>query len=134
MNLSNIIFWCGLAQFSILIASSLVPFRLDWKKELGCLSTLHRQMYWVYGGYIVLNIIAFGTISVLNSVEIANGTWLGKSFCVYVSIFWLIRVLLQGVFDVEEHLTTWWLSLGYNVLTLLFCTLTLSYIYVAFVS
>ena len=85
---ATIIHACGLAQFGILIASSLVPFRLDWKKELGCLSKLHRQMYWVYGGYVVLNIIAFGLISVFNAAEIASGTPLGRSFCVYVSVFW----------------------------------------------
>jgi hypothetical protein len=45
------IFLCGLAQFCILFASSLVPFRLNWKEELRCLSPFHRQMYWVYGGY-----------------------------------------------------------------------------------
>jgi hypothetical protein len=128
---ATIIHACGLAQFGILIASSLVPFRLDWKKELGCLSKLHRQMYWVYGGYVVLNIIAFGLISAFNAAEIASGTPLGRAFCVYVSVFWGLRVLLQGVFDVKEYLTTWWLRAGYHLLTVLFITFTCCYAYVA---
>jgi hypothetical protein len=37
-------------QLGVLIASSLVPFRLNWRQEFKALSRLHRQMYWVYGG------------------------------------------------------------------------------------
>ena len=71
--LSNLIFAAGIGQLSVLVASSLVPLRLDWKRELAGLSTLHRQMYWVYGGYVVLSIIAFGIISLVNAEELAAG-------------------------------------------------------------
>ena len=54
--LANLIFCCGIGQLSVLIASALVPIRLNWRQELGVLSRLHRQMYWVYGGYVVLSI------------------------------------------------------------------------------
>lgn len=127
LPLEKVVFFCGLAQFGILIASSLVPFRLDWKKELGCLSTLHRQMYWVYGGYVVLSIVAFGLISVFNAAEIASGTPLARSFAAYVSVFWGVRLLLQGIFDVKEHLTAWWLKAGYGILTVLFFVFAFSY-------
>ncbi len=132
MNMARIIFICGFCHFGILIASSLVPFRLDWKKELGSLSKLHRQMYWVYGGYVVLNIIAFGLISIMNSKEIATGTPLARWFCGYVAVFWGIRLALQPIFDVKEHLTTWWLKLGYHALSLLFLSFAISYATAAF--
>ena len=31
-------------------------------------------MYWVYGGYVVLSIVAFSLISVFNAVELAAGS------------------------------------------------------------
>ena len=71
--LISLIFLAGAGQLGVLIASSLVPFQLKWKTELAVLSRLHRQMYWVYGGYVVLAIIAFGLISLFNAKELASG-------------------------------------------------------------
>lgn len=117
----------GIGHFAVLLASAIVPFRLDWKKELAGLARLHRQMYWVYGGYVVLSIVAFGLITLFNVRELAAGSGLARAFCGYVAIFWGIRVGLQAVFDVKEHLTTWWLKLGYHGLTLLFLYFTVVY-------
>lgn len=117
----------GFGQFSILVASAVVPFQLDWRKELACLSRLHRQMYWVYGGYVVLSIVAFAFLSVFNSRELAGGGGLARGFCGHVAVFWGVRVSLQAVFDVREHLTAWWLRLGYHALTVLFVYLTVVY-------
>ncbi len=121
----------GIGQLCVLIASALVPFRLNWRQELASLSSLHRQMYWVYGGYVVLSIIAFGLISLLNAHELAAGSGLARGFCLYVAIFWGNRMALQTVFDVKEHLTAWWLRLGYHSLTVLFVFLTALYGYAA---
>lgn len=129
--LARLIFIAGLGQLGVLIASTLVPFRLNWRGELQCLSRLHRQMYWVYGGYIVLSIVAFAALSILNSGELARGSVLARGFCAYVAVFWGIRVGLQAVFDVKDHLTTWWLKTGYFVLTLLFAGLTVVYAWAA---
>lgn len=129
--LAKLIFICGCGQLSVLVASALVPLQLNWKQEFEKLSRLHRQMYWVYGGYIVLSIIALGTISILNSKELASGSGLARGFCVYVAIFWGVRVCLQAVFDVKEHLTSWWLKLGYHLLTVFFLSFTLIYAWAA---
>ena len=125
--LETLIMGAGVGQLGVLIASALVPFRLNWKKELSVLPKLHRQMYWVYGGYVVVAIIAFGLISLFNARELSGGTGLARGICAYISVFWGFRVLLQGVFDVKEHLTTWWLKLGYHAQTLLFVGFTLLY-------
>lgn len=117
---SHLIFVGGIGQLCVLIASAIVPFRLNWKTEFQGLRRLHRQMYWVYGGYVVLSIIAFGLISLFHAEELASGSGLARSFCLYVSVFWGIRLLLQGVLDAREYLTNWWLKLGYHALTGLF--------------
>ncbi len=126
-ELSDWIVAAGIGQLSILIASSIVPFRLNWREDLKSLPTLHRQMYWVYGGYVVLSIIAFALISILNARELASGTGLARGFCCYVALFWGIRLALQSVFDVKEHLTARWLKAGYFALTVLFAFFTVVY-------
>jgi hypothetical protein len=88
-------------------------------------------MYWVYGGYIVLSIVSFAALSIANSRELASGSALARGFCAYVAVFWGIRVVLQAVFDVKEHLSTWWLRAGYSVLTLMFAGLTAVYAWAA---
>jgi hypothetical protein len=125
--LSRLIFLAGLGQLSVLIAASLVPLRLNWKEELRGLSKLHRQMYWVYGGYVVLSITAFGLLSLFNADELAAGGGLARGVCGYVAVFWGLRLPLQAVFDVKPHLTTWWLTLGYHTLTVLFLSFTVLY-------
>jgi hypothetical protein len=132
--LSRLILLAGVGQLGVLIASALVPFRLNWRDELRGLSKLHRQMYWVYGGYVVLSIVAFGALSIFNAHELAGGSGLARGFCAYVAGFWGIRVGLQAVFDVKAHLTAWWLKIGYFVLTVLFTGFTIVYAWAAFQS
>ncbi|MDQ3332745.1 MAG: hypothetical protein M3552_19205, partial [Planctomycetota bacterium] len=86
IDLTELITAAGAAHFGILVASALVPFQLDWKKEFSPLSRLHRQMYWIYGGYVVLSIIAFGLISLFNAAELSAGGGLARGFCGYVAV------------------------------------------------
>jgi hypothetical protein len=130
-TLARLLFAAGLAQLGVLVASALVPFRLNWRKELSSLSRLHRQMYWVYGGYVVMSIVAFGFLSILNAQELAARSGLARGVCGYIAVFWGVRVVLQGVFDVKEHLSAWWLKAGYLVLTVLFATFTVVYAWAA---
>ena len=126
-SLPQLLVAAGVGQLAVLIASALVPIRLNWRDELRPLSRLHRQMYWVYGGYVVLSIVAFGLITVLNAGELAAGSGLARGFCGYVAVFWAIRLVLQAVFDVKEHLSAWWLTAGYVALTVLFFGFTIIY-------
>ena len=88
-------------------------------------------MYWVYGGYVVLSIVAFATLSIANAQELARGSGLARGFCAYVAVFWGVRVIPQAVFDVKEHLTAWWLKAGYFVLTVMFAGFTIVYAWAA---
>lgn len=132
IDLATMIRIAGGMQIGILVASSLVPFRLDWKQALGGLPRLHRQLYWIYGGYVVLAIVALGVICLLNPAELASRTLLARSVCAYIAAFWGIRVSLQAVLDVREFLTAWWLTAGYHLLTVLFLSFTVLFAWVAF--
>ncbi len=118
--LSTVIFLAGFAQLGILVASSLVPLRLNWRESLAGLPRLHRQLYWTYGGYVVIGIIANGLVAIINADALAEGSTLARCVCGYIAIFWGIRLSLQLVLDVKEHLKTWWLRAGYHTLALLF--------------
>jgi hypothetical protein len=85
----------------------------------------------VYGGYVVLSIVAFALLSIFNARELAHGSGLARGVCAYIAVFWGIRVALQGIFDAKEHLTRWWLRAGYQVLTVLFGLFTLVYAWAA---
>lgn len=130
--LPQLIRLASLGHFAILIASALVPLRLDWQRVFVALPKLHRQMYWVYGGYVVLSIIAFGVVGLLNADELARGSGLARSFCAYVSLFWIVRLCLQGVLDAKEHLTAWWLTAGYHGLTVMFLFFAVTFGWAAF--
>ena len=64
--------------------------------------------------------------------ELASGSGLARGFCSYVAVFWGVRLLLQGVLDVKEHLGTSWLKLGYGLLTVFFAYFTVVYTWAAF--
>lgn len=122
--LPTVIFVAGFAQLGVLIASSLVPLRLQWKTSLAGLPRLHRQLYWIYGGYVVLGIVGNGLVCIFNAEELAAGTRLARCVCGYIAVFWGVRLSLQTILDVTDHLTLWWLRAGYHVLTLLFASFT----------
>jgi len=114
----------GFAQLSVLIASALVPLRLNWKSELSNLPPLMRQLFWIYGGYIVLSITSLGLLCIFFSDTLANGSPLSRAICAYAATFWGIRLALQPFLHAESHLMTSWLRMGYRTLTALFGTFT----------
>jgi hypothetical protein len=124
-DLKSFIFWAGLGQLSVLIASALVPIRLEWRKRLAPLPPLIRQLFWIYGGYVVFTIISLGVICSVFSGDLAQGTPLARCLCGYAALFWGFRLALQTVLDARPFLTTGWLRAGYHTLTLLFTGFTL---------
>ena len=126
--LPQLLFAAGLIQISVLVASALVPLRLDWRSQLAPLPKLIRQLFWVYGGYTVLAILGLAVIVIVNARELAAGSLLARSVCLYLAAFWGIRLALQLVLDARPFLTAWWLWAGEAALTLLFVFLTAVYL------
>jgi hypothetical protein len=124
-TLTTLIRTAGFLQWSVLIASALVPIRLNWKEDLGVLPRLHRQLFWTYGGYIVLMIVALGLLCMTSAESLAGGTPLARGLCGFIAVFWGIRLGLQFVLDARPYLTAWWLVAGEVVLTVLFLSFTL---------
>ena len=118
----------GLIHFAILIASALTPGVLGWRRHLASLPLLLRQLFWVYGSFIVLVIVAFGTISLAHAGALASGDPLARSVSALIALFWAARLAVQWfVFDATPFLTNALLKLGYHTLTVAFVALTLIY-------
>jgi hypothetical protein len=111
----------GFLHFALLTASALTPQALDWRANLASLHPFLRRLFWVYGSFIVLVIIAFGTLTLCHSAEMAAGTPLGRSLCLFIGSFWLARLAVQlFVFDARPFLTNAFYKIGYHGLTVLF--------------
>ena len=118
----------SLLHFVILIASALTPRLLDWRTNLAALHPFLRRLFWVYGVFIVLVIISFGTLTLIRADELASATPLARSVCAMIALFWLARLAVQFfVFDARPFLTTAFRRVGYHGLTFLFSALVFIY-------
>ncbi|MCA9173908.1 MAG: hypothetical protein KDB14_05415 [Planctomycetales bacterium] len=111
----------GVLHLCTLLGSAQVPRELKFREELPKLPPLLRHWILTAGGYIVLNLIAFGVITLLCAEELLSGSLLARCFCGYVAIFWLIRLFIEFfVFDARPYLRNRFLTLGYYGLTAVF--------------
>lgn len=121
-------------QLSILIASALVPRVLDWRNSLAALHPFLRRLFWVYGSFIVYVIIGFALLTFRHAGAMAAGEPVARSLCLFITIFWMARLVVQfAVFDAQPFLTNWFYKLGYHGLTAIFAALVLIYGWAAFV-
>lgn len=131
-NLETLIFISGILHLGTLLGSAQVPKELDFKHELPKLSPMLQHWILTAGLYVVINLIAFGVISLVFSEQLASGSSLARAFCGYVAIFWLVRLAIQFfVFDAKPYLRNWFLKLGYHGLTVVFTWHTLVFGYTA---
>jgi hypothetical protein len=118
---TTLLFAAGLLHFGVLVASALVPQALDWRRDLARVAPLTRRLVWVYGGYIVGNIVFFGLLGTLLPAQLASGTPLARAVCGFVAAFWTVRLALQyRVLYSREHVRGPLLRGGYHGLTLVF--------------
>ncbi len=126
--MKSFLFAGGLLHFVILVASALTPRVLDWKANLAALHPFLRRLFWVYGSFIVLVIVSFGTLTLFHAGELASKASLPRAVCAVIAIFWLARLGVQFfIFDAKPFLTTTFLRFGYHGLTLLFVALVFIY-------
>jgi hypothetical protein len=127
-TLQSLILISGVLHLGTLLGSAQVPRELRFKEELPRLNPLLRNWVLVAGGYIVLDLIAFGVLSLSFSAELSSGQPLARGVCAFISIFWGIRLVIQlFVFDAKPYLRTTFLRVGYHSLTVVFVWHTVVY-------
>lgn len=119
--MSDWVFFAGLLHFGVLVASALVPRVLDWRGDLARVAPLTRRLVWVYGAYIVGNIVFFGLVASLMPGTLSDKTPLARALSGYIALFWTARLCLQyGVLHSPELLRRGALRAGYHGLTVVF--------------
>ena len=123
------LWFVGSAHFLILFASFQVPYRLDWKRDLQSLMPFNRKLLWVQGGFTVLTIIAFGTLTLALHSELLRGDRAALGLAGFIGIYWTGRILIDAVYFSHAD----WpkgkaFVVGHTLLTLLFCSLAASYL------
>ena len=115
-------------QLLILIASASTPRVLDWRKNLAVLHPFLRKLFWVYGVFVVMVIIAFAVLTFRHADAMAAREPVARSLCLFIAIFWGARLLVQfAIFDARSFLTNWFYKTGFHALTIIFAFLTFVY-------
>lgn len=125
----------GVLHFGLLTASFSVPRVLHWDEELKKLDPFSRQIVLVHGAFIVLTVVAFGSISLVTADALLAGSVLGLALAGFIAVFWLTRLLIQVFYyDAQPHLTTPFRRVGFRALTVLFAYFSVVYFAAAWVN
>jgi alginate O-acetyltransferase complex protein AlgI len=126
----NVALWLtGIGHFVVLIASVQVPARMRWQEDLAKLTPANRKLMWTYGAFIVLTIIAFGTLTLVLHDELLAGDRAALGLATFIGCFWLLRVII----DFGYHTHADWpqgtrFIVAHVLLTTLFIALTATYL------
>jgi hypothetical protein len=120
--------FAAVLQLLILIASASTPRVLNWRTNLAALHPFLRNLFWVYGAFIVMVIVAFATLTFLHAEAMTAQEPVARSLCVFIAIFWGARLVVQfAIFDPRPFLTNWLYRFGYHALTVAFAFLIFVY-------
>ncbi len=123
------LWFVGAAHFVILFASFQVPYRLGWKRDLQQLIPFNRKLLWVQGGFTVLTIIAFGTLTLVLHTELLEGDRAALGLTCFIGIYWTARILVDAIyFSHGDWPKGTAFVVGHALLTLLFSLLAVSYV------
>jgi hypothetical protein len=118
----------GAAHFLILFASFQVPYRLSWKQDLRQLMPFNRKLLWVQGGFTVLTIMAFGTLTLVLHRELLRGDRAALGLACFIGIYWTTRIVVDAIyFSHADWPKGTAFVVGHVLLTLLFSFLAASY-------
>ena len=126
----DLAFWlAAIGHFCLLLASIQVPSRLQWKQDLAKLMPFNRKLMWAYGAFVVLNIVAFGVLTVVLHTELLRGDRAALALAAFIGLYWAARI---GV-DVCYYDHADWprgqrFVVGHTLLTGLFCALAGTYL------
>ena len=118
----------GVGQLILVLASVAIPHCLEWKKPLGSLPLLLRQLFWTYAGYILGMHLFFGLVSAFGSELLMDSTAQAALLCGLMMIWWGVRIFLQFFcFDRSGIPSTRFNKMAEAMLVALFLFLALTY-------
>jgi hypothetical protein len=123
------LWFVGAAHFVVLFASFQVPHRLGWKTDLARLMPFNRKLLWVQGGFTVLTIVAFGTLTLVLHEEMLRGDRAALALICFIGIYWSARIVVDAAYFSHAD----WpkgrvFTIGHILLTSLFSFFAASYV------
>lgn len=70
------------------------PSYFNWKRELGSLSLVNRQMMYIHTFFIALVVFLMGLLCLTSSADLI-GTPFGRKIALVLGVFWTIRLGMQ---------------------------------------
>lgn len=117
----------GIGHFCVLIASFQVPARLGWKEDLQKLTSFNRKLMWVHGGFAVLTIIAFGTLTLALHAEMLRGDRAALGLALFIGVYWALRIAVDFFcYDHKDWPRGGSFMIGHFLLTSLFAYLAVA--------
>jgi hypothetical protein len=92
----------GIGHFCVLVASFQVPSRLNWREDLQKLTPFNRKLMWVHGGFAVLTIVAFGTLTLALHDELLHGDRAAIALALFIGVYWALRIAVDFLYYVHE--------------------------------
>jgi hypothetical protein len=127
--LSRALWLAGAAHFCILPAGLQVPYRFDWKNDLASLKPFNRKLFWVYAGFTLLTIIAFGTLTLILHDELLRGDRAAVGLAAFIGTFWTTRIVVDCVYyDHKDWPPGRAFIVGHALLNLAFLLMAATYI------
>jgi alginate O-acetyltransferase complex protein AlgI len=113
----------------VLGASFQVPGRLGWGQDLAQLRPFNRKLMWTYGGFTVMTIIAFGSLTAILHDEFLHGDRAAIALAGFIGIYWASRVAVDFLyFDNRDWPRGLGFTIGHLLLTGLFVSLAITYL------
>jgi hypothetical protein len=127
-TLSALLQIAALLHVGLIIAGASMPQAVNLQVHLAVLPPFIRRLFLVYYAFIGLMLAGFGCLTSLFANAMASGEPLARAFCILLTAFWGLRVIVAAlVFDLRPYLKTWLHRLGYYALNFVFVYLLLVY-------
>jgi len=127
-TLNNLILFAGIVQLLILVPASLVPRVTQSNRNLNGSDPFFKSFVWTYGFFIFLNVTSIALFSLFKTELLTDDSTMARYVCGFISVFWGARLFIQFfIFKTSEFLRTGAMKAGYNLLTLAFAYLTITY-------
>lgn len=122
----------ALAHVGLAAAGLTMPRIVNLPAHVAGLPEFIRRLFWVYYSFIALFVVSFGGLTFLFAAELAGGSPLARGVCIFLAVFWTIRLLVAAfVFDVKPYLKTKALRVGYHATNFVFVMLPVVYLLAA---
>ena len=126
--LDRALWLAGFGHFALLAASFQVPARLGWREDVAKLRPFNRKLFWTYGAFTALTIVAFGTLTLILHDELLRGERAALGLAAFIGFFWTARLAVDFLyFSHAEWPQGRRFLVGHGLLVLLFLFLAATY-------